>query len=194
MWYANLHLNILGLLPIKLMEVGSALYWSHAISEVSLPIKQFMFCITLIEKPHCAHLKVSRFFFYQWETHWDISAFSWNSQAWFMWFRAPVSHCEQYGAMVQASAMSSPMLFGWRHWETQDSFTTSSCSPLLQSQVCLEPCWHQDHQQQLLGSSALGWIETIMVCSMGARGDATRTPTPPGDCMLQDCSHHTRLC
>lgn len=63
MWYANLHLNILGLLPIKLMEVGSALYCSHASSESSLPIKQFMFCITLIEKPHCARLKVSRFCF-----------------------------------------------------------------------------------------------------------------------------------
>lgn len=45
------------------MEVGSALYCSYAISESSLPIKQFMFCITLIQKPHSACLKVSGFHF-----------------------------------------------------------------------------------------------------------------------------------
>lgn len=33
---------------------------SHAISESSLPIKQFLCCITLIQKPHSAHLKASR--------------------------------------------------------------------------------------------------------------------------------------
>lgn len=53
-----------------------------------------------------------------------------------------------------------------------DDFTSSSYSPPLQTQACLEPfrpCLHRDYQRQLRGSSALGRVETI-----GARSSCTR--------------------